>query len=644
MAKDESMAGQAAFGKVVAQLGKATKKPAQTKAQVVLAVQVVDKSGKVIEDDKGAAAAETRREEKATQKKQTTLFEQMADGIKDMHQAFLDSIKKGAKMGLGIVFALIAAPIIALVAFFKQLAAEFMFLKKLTGTGLTKLFAPLKSLFTGEGAIGKAFTSLSKTIKGIGTSIKGSKAFVAIGEVGTKIKGVITSLGKFFEPVGRFFKTVFNLGDDLVRSSKIATTIKTFATKFGTVLGKIFLPITILMGAFDFITGFMEGYKKDGILGGLEGGLSKLFKNLIGMPLDLLKSAVSWIAGKLGFKNAEKTLDAFSFSTLITDMISGLFGMIKGAVNWIKLLFSDPVKALSKLWDTLTGGYASIMDFIWSPIKAGIAWVMRLFGWDEAAAATESFSISGFITQKFKVIKEWFINLFRWGAKKGKTAAGGFSLGLMLGGVITTVKDWFVGLFEWGAKKGETAAGGFSMGKMLRGVVKSIGGFFWKGDGTGILEFDLAGALPDFEMPDFGKLLSSMVSGMFPEEWIKGTGFIGSLANALMPQALLDILTAEPERKAIQGTPFAGGGPFSKGQSMLVGELGPELIIPSTGGQVINAQRSQQMMQAGIQRGMGCEGGGGTTSINTGGNVVSSPTTNFVSSGIAARRPIILAA
>jgi hypothetical protein len=78
---------------------------------------------------------------------------------------------------------------------------------------------------------------------------------------------------------------------------------------------------------------------------------------------------------------------------------------------------------------------------------------------------------------------------------------------------------------------------------------------------------------------------------------------------------------------------------------MIVGELGPEIILPNQGGQVFNAQRTQQMLQAGMQRDMGGgAGGGGFTSINTGGNVVSAPTTNYVSSGIAARRPIILAA
>jgi len=66
------------------------------------------------------------------------------------------------------------------------------------------------------------------------------------------------------------------------------------------------------------------------------------------------------------------------------------------------------------------------------------------------------------------------------------------------------------------------------------------------------------------------------------------------------------------------------------------------LIAPSTGNAAFMARRTQQIQQAGMQRDMGGSAGGGITSINTGGNVVSSPTTVFKGEGIAARRPLIL--
>jgi len=53
----------------------------------------------------------------------------------------------------------------------------------------------------------------------------------------------------------------------------------------------------------------------------------------------------------------------------------------------------------------------------------------------------------------------------------------------------------------------------------------------------------------------------------------------------------------------------ATGGPFRSGQPMIVGELGPEMILPSSGGTVLNAQRTAQMQQANL-RNRGGTGGG----------------------------------
>jgi hypothetical protein len=59
----------------------------------------------------------------------------------------------------------------------------------------------------------------------------------------------------------------------------------------------------------------------------------------------------------------------------------------------------------------------------------------------------------------------------------------------------------------------------------------------------------------------------------------------------------------------------AAGGWMSGGGPTMVGELGPELIFPSTGGHVMNAQRTAQILASGINRGMPA-GGGGPALIN----------------------------
>jgi len=504
------------FQNVVKALGKATKKPSAGKAPIVLGVQLVDKTGKVDVAEKiiagggttsgkgapgvppgvpapgGASAAEAGREEKATQTKQTILFEQMANSmagswasLKALNKSFLESVKEKGKMGLGIIIAVIAAPIIALVSFFKQLALEFKFLSKLTGKGLTKLFAPLKNLLTGKGPIGKAFTSLSKTLKTISSTIKGSKAFKAIGTVGKTVKSVITSLGKFFTPMIRFFKTVFNLGKTLTGFGGAARGIMGFAKTFGTVLGKIFLPITILMSAFDFITGFMKGYEEGGILGGLKEGLSKLFKNLIGMPLDLLKSAVSWILGVFGWDSAEKWLDSFSFSDLIGTMIGGIFDMIKAAWEWIKKLFTDPVGTLKQLWNAYVGVWTNIGGWLWNTLmKPAWDWIKGIFGFKSADAedADSKKGVLGFLKGLVEGIWNWFKGLFDF-STVGKAFASVLNIIFLphtiLLGLVTGIWNWFKGLFGFdttdttSADK-QTKPGG--IGGMLLGLITGV----WK--------------------------------------------------------------------------------------------------------------------------------------------------------------------
>ena len=66
----------------------------------------------------------------------------------------------------------------------------------------------------------------------------------------------------------------------------------------GRVIGRLFLPFTLIMTAFDVVKGAIAGFEEDGFLGGLAGAFEGLFNSLIGAPLDLLKSAVAWVLDK----------------------------------------------------------------------------------------------------------------------------------------------------------------------------------------------------------------------------------------------------------------------------------------------------------------------------------------------------------
>ena len=424
----------------------------------------------VIKPKNNSRDSEDRQEADADREEQKTLLQTMVKGIINLNKSFLNGLKEGTRFGLGAIAGLIAAPVIMLVSFFKSLGAELKFLNTLTGGRLAKLFSPIMKFFD---------------------VIKTSFARLGIGRF-------ITSVKTFLAPITNFFKSMLKIGDTASSFSKAFGGIAKFASGFGSILGKLFLPITILMSAFDFITGFMDGYSEGGILGGLEGGLSKLFANLIGMPLDLLKSAVSWIAGVFGFSGVESALDSFSFATLITDLIGGIFDGVKGVFSFLGDLFT---------WPTSFGdAFGKLVDIVMLPLNLAINFVKGLFGWGDP---NEPFTISGFISDAFTAVKDWFVGIFTW-ASEG--IAGTFtSLSGFISEKFTAVKDWFMGLFSWGKDIGTNAAGDFSLFTLIGGIFESVKEWF-----TGIFSF----STPDGESFSIVTMLVDSAKKIF--DWFKG--------------------------------------------------------------------------------------------------------------------------
>ena len=79
-------------------------------------------------------------------------------------------------------------------------------------------------------------------------------------------------------------------------------------------------------------------------------GLSKLFATIVGFVPDLLKSATSWILGKLGFDEAAEALDSFSITDFIQNGISNIFSRMR-------ILF---MKAVNGIVSVVNG----LLDFI----------------------------------------------------------------------------------------------------------------------------------------------------------------------------------------------------------------------------------------------------------------------------------------
>jgi hypothetical protein len=171
-------------------------------------------------------------------------------------------------------------------------------------------------------------------------------------------------IGSTAKAIGSFFAKIFSLGSgEGGLFSKIAGAMDFFGplTKFfkafGSILGKLAYPIQVVMSIFDTVTGALDGWNKtEGdfmakFFGALKGGVTGLLNGLIGGLLDLLKDGMSWLVNLLGFENAAKALDSFSFSDLIKKGVEGFYNFIEGMIRYVMDIFKDPGKLVADVGD-----------------------------------------------------------------------------------------------------------------------------------------------------------------------------------------------------------------------------------------------------------------------------------------------------
>ena len=237
------------------------------------------------------------------------------------------------------------------------------------GLGLTALFNSLLDPKTGiiGRFVRRVKISLELATRNLTRFFTGGKGVGLFGKEGlvTKIKGI-------FKPVTDLGKTVAKL--------PVISSFTTFFSKTGgflKLLGKLFLPFTIIIAAFDTIKGIIDGVtgaegeatsgpagmvvkeppsKMKKLLAGIEGGLKGLVNSLVGMPLNFLKSAVGFVLGKFGFTGAEQALKEFSFTELFDSIIGAIFSPIETIKNLATSLKEKlNLPSMQEIFDTVDG-------------------------------------------------------------------------------------------------------------------------------------------------------------------------------------------------------------------------------------------------------------------------------------------------
>ena len=229
-------------------------------------------------------------------------------------------------------------------------------------------------------AVQEAFTNFLPNLK---ESFSGFGKEGVIGKIFGGIKDFFSSMGSYFDDFAKMFKVV------------------------GKVVAKIAYPLGIIMGIWDTIQGAIEGYETGGILGAIKGGITGLINGVFLSFFDLVKDGISWILGAIGFDDAEKFLDSFSFQDLFKGLMDALFSPIETlqkafeGLDFKALIFEPMSKAWTFLNESLGGIPQKIVDnikfYIIDPLANAFAPVTAMFK-DMAAKVIgffKDFSIPG---------------------------------------------------------------------------------------------------------------------------------------------------------------------------------------------------------------------------------------------------------
>lgn len=213
----------------------------------------------------------------------------------------------------------------------------------------------------------KSIAGFGRTVAGLGKTLAGAKflniaapfkvfldgikslkaAFLPVKSAG----GLFSGVKAFLSPIGKIAKTVFNV-----------------FKAFGRVIGRLLIPIQIIFGAIDGVKGFIKGFtQQEGNLfkklnAAITGAFSGIVQGIVGIPLDLLKKGIAFLAGKLGFENFAEFLESFSIKDLIGKLFDGINNIWQGILDFFGNMFSKEGRAknMEKLGNIVGG----INDFI----------------------------------------------------------------------------------------------------------------------------------------------------------------------------------------------------------------------------------------------------------------------------------------
>lgn len=240
-----------------------------------------------------------------------------------------------------------------------------------------------------------------------------TSSFKSVVEYASKIKGMVVEAFEFFKFVfagdptkglGKIFATVGSVFEKITTFfTKVFPTVgkyfDDFAKMFGVaskIVGKIAYPLTIILTVWDTLKGAFEGWEEGGFVGAIKGAIKGFFNSLVFGLADLVKSALSWILGAIGFESAEKFLDSFSFQDIFNNFVDALFKPFEGLQDMIVGLFTLDLdrfqEGISKIAKWLIDGLMAPFNLI----KKAMSGILSFVGLDKLSELLDSFDPAQF--------------------------------------------------------------------------------------------------------------------------------------------------------------------------------------------------------------------------------------------------------
>lgn len=228
----------------------------------------------------------------------------------------------------------------------------------------------------------KTLDTVKDTFSGIKTTITESKAFKGLT---TFADDIATSISKTFKPFKDSIMGIFGgaeaggaAGQGAQKAGALARIIEPLKA-IGRTIGKIFLPLTIILGVFDGYKGFEEEYKDEkSILDGLRGAIKGIVDGFVGSFVSIIGSAFNLV---LGFFGLDKTGELIGGEEgIASDIRKALNDTVGGLVDLITGLFSFDPKRVKEGLGSLLKGTVEWAQLLFTPIDLAVNFVKDLFG------------------------------------------------------------------------------------------------------------------------------------------------------------------------------------------------------------------------------------------------------------------------